>query len=112
MAPESVDSRMGRLEQSHARLDQRVDGLAQQVTALVPLTAGFARLEEVVNGVKDDVLAVGGQVSEVRSSIAKRDQQQTEDRRSLKIVLLGLTGTIAAALIAAVATIVASGAHP
>jgi hypothetical protein len=112
MTPESQESRLGRLEQAHARLDQRVDGLTRQVGELVPLTTGQVRLEGVVNGLKDDVSEVGEKVGDLRRVLEDRDKQQTEERRSLRLALVGLAGTILAALIAAAVTIVASGAHP
>lgn len=109
---DSAESRIGRLEREHARLEARVESIATQVGELIPLQTGLVRLEGVVNGVKDDVHAIGGQIADVRGALADRDKQQTEERRSLRLALLSLAGTIIAAIIAAVITIAASGAHP
>lgn len=105
MVPDSPESRIGRLEREHAQLDERVGGLSRQMRELIPLTTSLVRLEGTVGSVKEDI-------HELRDGIADRDKQQADERRSLRLALLGLSGTILAALIAAVVTIVASGAHP
>lgn len=63
----------------------------------------LARLEERFSSLHDDV-------QEVLAALKDRDQRATEERRSVRAALIGLTGAIATALIAAIATVIASGA--
>ena len=112
MTPDTTESRLNRLERENASLSERVGALGRQVQDLLPLATSIVRLEGVVNGVKQDVADVGDAVKEVRSGITADTHRQAEERRSLRLALLGLAGTILASLVAALVTIIASGAHP
>lgn len=109
MVPESVEGRIGRLEQKAAALEQRVTDLGSQVTALSQLPREMERVIGQIQSVRDDVRDLGDGVRSIRASLESRDKQTTDERRSLRIALITLTGVIIAALIAAVATIVSAG---
>lgn len=106
------EARIGSLERDHARLDQRVSDLTNQVTSLLPLASGSVRLEAAAGGLKDDISRLELRIDAINKRIAERDQASTDERRSLRLALFGLTGTIVAAMIAAVATLIAGGIHP
>lgn len=101
---------MGRVEQAQAAIAARLDAAERAIRDLSPLITGLVRLEGRVGGIKDDVSDVREQVGDIRESIRERDKSQTEERRSLRLALLGLAGTILAALIAAIVTVLLTGA--
>jgi chaperonin cofactor prefoldin len=110
--PDSSETRLGQLEQEQARLGVRLQTIEQQVTDLRPLTTGLVRLEGRVSGLRDDVHDVGERVSAVQQSVEDKAQAQVEERRSLRVALIGLTAVIVAAMIAAAATLISAGVHP
>jgi len=112
MAPDTTETRLIRLERDNASMDERLRSLGRQVQDLLPLATSIVRLEGVVNGVKQDVSDVGEAVKEIKAGISDDTRRQSEERRSLRLALLGLAGTILASLVAALVTILASGAHP
>lgn len=110
--PETQDARLGQLEQEQARLGVRLQTIEQQVTDLRPLTTGLVRLEGRVSGLRDDVHDVGERVSAIQQSVEDKAHAQVEERRSLRVALIGLTAVIVAAMIAAAATLLSAGVHP
>jgi hypothetical protein len=87
-------ARIGQLERELAGLTPRVSALEAQVRELFPLTTGLVRLEGSLNVVKQDVY-----------EIKKEQHERTEQERSLRIALIGLSGTILVTLIGAIVTI-------
>jgi hypothetical protein len=108
MSPDTPESRIGRLERDHARLEQQVIDLANDVKELIPLSTALVRLEGRVEGVKNGVLTLGQNVNGIKRAMDTREQDVTDERRSVKVALIGLSAVIGAALIAAIATILAT----
>lgn len=95
------ETRIGQLERETARFDQRLSGVERQVRDLTPLSTALVRVEGAVNTVKEDV-----------ADVRKQIQQRGEQERSLRIALIGLSGTILVTLIGSIVTVFATGAHP
>ena len=94
------EARLGRLERQQAVSDQRLASLEARVGDLTPVATAAVRLEGAVNGLKDDV-------AEIKGSIQARGEQD----RSLRIALIGLSGTILVTLIGAIVAVLASSGH-
>lgn len=106
-----TDARLQRLEERQAATTQRLITLEREVAVLNALPVAVARVEGAVADVRGDVVDLGSALNAVRVSIDDRELQTSEERRSLRIALIALSGVILAALIAAAATIVAAGLH-
>jgi uncharacterized protein YlxW (UPF0749 family) len=107
--PVDIDTRVGKLEQDAARLQQRVEDLSNTMRTFAPMVVTMTRLEESVKGLHDDVSACTTSVSQIRNAIDDRERRYSQERRSLRIALIGLSGVIFAALISAAGTLLASG---
>lgn len=106
MSPETVESRIGRLERDVALLVQRLDDLRGRVTDLA-LTANTVIELKVAMGNLQNELA------NVRRELTDRDRDAAADRRGTKTAIMGMTGAIIATIIGAVITLmIASGGHP
>jgi chromosome segregation ATPase len=97
-----VEDRVARLERDYARLDQRDVNASQQLQSLTPLPTQMVRLESGLEALRDGLKAVKEDIDELRDGISDRTKEQSEERRSLKLALIGLTGVIGAALIGGV----------
>lgn len=93
-----------------AVLTRRMDDLESDVKAIAPLVSTVAELGVRVDNVVAGIGGVRDSLGHVRTALEDRDKSATEERRSLRVALIGLTATIAAALIAAITTIVVAGA--
>jgi uncharacterized coiled-coil protein SlyX len=120
MNPIDLDMRVGALEQSAARIEQRVDDLSTTVRTFAPTVVTIARIEEAMKSLYNDLHACSLSVDAVKTALAqdRNDRQQTEEERrksarsesrSLRLALIGLSGVILAALITAVASLIAAG---
>ncbi len=103
-----TDARLQRLEERQAATHQRLTTLEREVEILNALPVAVARLEGGLVDVRDDVRDLCTAMAAIRLSIDDRELQTSEERRSLRIALIALSGVILAALIAAAATIVAA----
>ena len=99
MSPDTPETRLRHLERELAQLQQRVADLVQEVHDLTPLIVAVTRLEGTVGNVKS-------QVEDVRATLSAREREATDERRSVRVALYGLTGTIAASLIGGVAALI------
>jgi hypothetical protein len=96
------EARLARLERENAVTAQRLHTLEEQVKDLVPLGTALARFQEIVNGLGDDI-----------RGLKKELESRTQQERSLRIALIGLSGTILVTLVGAIVTILVTGAaHP
>jgi uncharacterized coiled-coil protein SlyX len=102
VSPDTLESRVLRLEREAAALKQEVTDLSREVISLSPLTVAVARVEGQVTNLVNDVHDIQGQLKD-------RDKRASEERRSLKVALISLTGVITAALIGGLAAVIASG---
>jgi predicted nucleic acid-binding Zn-ribbon protein len=101
MTPLDLEERIRQVEQKQATLMAQMDEVRHQITVLGALPVQFAELANSVLNLKDDI-------QEISSTLRRRDEDATDERKSVRIALLGLTGVIIAALIAAAATIIAA----
>jgi hypothetical protein len=85
-----METRMGRVEQSHAALGQRVQDIAVQVELLTPSVVAIARLET-------NLAVVGKKLDKIEGDVSSR-------ATSLKVLIGGLI----AALITTGGTIIAA----
>lgn len=99
-----IPGRVAALERETYRLDVVTKELDGEVAELMPLLRGFATLQGSYDGLLRELEAIRGTLND-------RDRVATEERRAIRLALIALTGVILAALIAAAATIIASGAH-
>lgn len=102
-----------------ATMEERVAGIAERVGALERDIGRLASTPEHLAEVRGDIKNIKqnqeqltAQLGALTKSIDDREEERSNDQRSLKIALLSLTAIIAAALIAAAATIIAAGMHP
>jgi seryl-tRNA synthetase len=98
----SQESRLLRVERELAALKQEVTDLSREVLSLSPLTVAVARVEgQIGNLVRE--------VKDIQDQLDTRDQRASDERRSLKVALISLTGVIGAALIGGIAAVIAAG---
>lgn len=93
--------RIGQLEREMSSLVTRVEANERSIGSLLPLSTALVRLEGGIEVVKEDV-------HEIREQSRARGEQE----RSLRIALVGLSGTILVTLIGSIVTLLATGAHP
>lgn len=99
MSPDSPETRLRVIERELAQVQQRVADLVQEVHDLNPLVVAVTRLEATMGTVKGDV-------ESVKLNLRERDKQATDERRSVRIALIGLTATIIASLIGGAAALI------
>jgi chromosome segregation ATPase len=120
MTPDSVESRLGRLEQSTAQVHQRVEDLDRDVRTFAPMVVSLVRVEESVKGLVEDTKACRQSVAEVRKTIAEdrderaqlereREKAERDRAQSMKVALVGLTGAIVAAIITTIGALLVAG---
>lgn len=123
MSPDTIETRMRQVEDRSARTEQKVDDLRREferrlndmndeLGKVLPIVRELGEVVVELRGVKQDIVDVRADVQGVRTTLSDRDKQATDERRAVRVALLALTGVIASALIAAVATIVAAGITP
>jgi uncharacterized protein YoxC len=108
--PDSVESRLLRLERETAMLSQRVEDINTQVTQMPSLVREVVTLTGSMNQLQGHVQSVAEDVHGVQQLIDDRERRASEERRSVRVALIGLSGTIIAAMIAAIVTLIAAGA--
>jgi chromosome segregation ATPase len=112
MMPDSPETRLLRLEREIAMLSQKLQDFQERIADLFPMMRHVIELQTQVKSLEEDVETVTAVCNRIRTSLEDRDREATQERRSVRAALIGLTGAILAAIIAAVTTLLASGAHP
>lgn len=117
MQPDSMESRVGRLEQAVARMNQQLEDQAADLKALAPLAVAFGRFELVVENLQGDQRHTRQDVKD----ILRRMDQDTRERRegqearrketqgrklALGVAVIAATATMMASIITAVAVLV------
>lgn len=127
MQPDTVETRVGRLEQAVARMNQQLEDQHADIKALAPLAVAFGRFELVVEQLekrqRDDVQRLYEENHQTRQLIEalhkrmdkddeerhKRQDERDRETRSQRLVLWGIAvaagSSILAALIGAAAVI-------
>lgn len=108
MSPNSPETRIGTLEQNHARLEQRVTDLAEDMRALAPVRESMARSGAELEALARDVATVKKSVAEIDANLKNRDNAATSERQATRRALIALTAAIMAALIAGIFTVIAA----
>ena len=117
--PDSVESRLGRLEVADAQKTERVNSLTERIGALgrtvdLVITHGEALVE-----MRGELKALKAEIAALRrafeeSEVARRKAEDTRqsDRRADRRLWFALAGGIIAAVVTGLAGIVAAGVHP
>lgn len=112
MSPDSLESRVNRIEQHLATVTQRVDDLAGDVSALGHIGDGQIRLEAEARHVSAELSRLASSVEHVRRRMKDREDaehalriKQLEDAAKHRKVMWGGIGAIVAACITTVAAI-------
>jgi hypothetical protein len=103
--PATIESRVNDLAIAQAAAEQRVAELVRQVGLLSPLTTQIVEVKGFVKEVQNEVGRVGERVEKIDQGILNRAKEEREDRRSVKIALYGLTGSILASVVGALVAI-------
>lgn len=103
-----LEARVSRVERDSAVLEQRTLGLSQQIGNLGPLATQMVRLEGSVSSMREGLTDIRREISGIREGMDDRSKEQSDERRALKLALIGLTGVILAALIGGVFILLAS----
>ena len=90
-------------------MQQELKQLDAQMTAMSGVQVSSARLEGHVDDVKDDVDKISVDVNSIKMTLADRSKVESQERQAMRRVLVGLSGTIVAALIAALVVILTAG---
>jgi chromosome segregation ATPase len=116
MSPDSMETRVGRLEQQEARHSQRlqdlvaeVHNIGAEVRLIASTNVAVARLESSVASLHADNANLKRDMDELARALDDRDQRASDERRAVRVAMISLTAVIAAALIAGIATIIAAG---
>jgi regulator of replication initiation timing len=107
--PDSPETRIGRLEQLVARLEQRVEDQARAIEALKPLAAGqaamqvdLARMQSHLGTAVDEARAARKELRQLRDHLEENAEKQRKERKTDRRWLVGTVLSSAALIIAAV----------
>lgn len=97
MSPDSAETRLGRLETSVARLEQRTDDLATDVRTLAPLVVAVAEVKLAIThveaesrGTRSSIEAVHRRLDDDEKDRKRRQEEASKDSRSLRNILIGV----------------------
>ena len=82
MSPDSVESRLGRLEQGLARLEQRVDDLATDVRVMAPLIVQMAEQKLQMTHLERAVDECAGRVAALRKELQEAEERRETERKA------------------------------
>lgn len=100
-----LEVRMSTVEQNQATLHERVRGVVEQFAELRPVQREVAILGEQVSGMAADIASLAGKIDAVGDMLAKRDQQASSERTSVKVALISLTGVVLTSVIGGVVAV-------
>jgi hypothetical protein len=109
LSPEGPSyDRVNRVEQDLARMSERYKALAEQVKAFLPLPIKVTEVAAAVVQVATSLADLSKDFDELKRDLTDVNKMHIEERRSLRVALIGLTGVILAAIIGGVFLLVAS----
>lgn len=123
MVPDSPESRIGRLEQNMATVQQKVRDLSHDVETLAPVQMAVVEMRSDLRHARDEIAGVRDVIIDDRRAAketnegltkelkAMRDERVESDRASSR-QLRNAAVAIVVAIISAVGTIIGTGAHP
>jgi hypothetical protein len=117
VSPDSAESRIGRLEQAVAKLeqrvsdrtqvvDQRLSDLAVEVRALAPLVISHARMELQIVAAIEEAREGRREIEKLRASISEREEGQRRERKADRRWMLGTVLTASLLIVAAIGLLV------
>lgn len=116
MSPETPDTRINRLEQKMAALEQEVRNVVHDVDTLAPVQMAVVRIEEQARQIRDELSELRKAVAQDRQAAKdandKLTSQIADDAKDARRTLRNGMWGIASALILAAGGIVAAGGHP
>jgi hypothetical protein len=92
MVPDSPESRI-------AVLLSRVDSLEAQVRVFAASATRVERLDVQLENIDDDVKGLAKDVSDIKHILDTREERQAQDRRAIRVALIGLIATLVATLL-------------
>ena len=102
-------ARFSDLERTVFELRLAAKELEDEISELLPLVPGFARLQGSYEGILRELEHTRESIGAIRSSIEDRDRTASDERKAVRVALIALTGVITASVIGALATLAASG---
>lgn len=96
------------MERELAGHAERLRNLEADVAILPDLRVAVARVEDGVAAAAAAAAGARESIGQVRTALEQRDKTASEERRSVRVALIALTGVIAAAIIGGAATVLAS----
>lgn len=100
---------MLRVEHETARLGQRVEDIGEVLRSFAPLTVQVAKVEAAVVGLVGDVHDCTASVASVRASIEDRDKRSSEERKAVKVAIIGLISVILAGILSLFGALIGAG---
>jgi methyl-accepting chemotaxis protein len=115
MSPDTIESRVGRLEVGLATVRQQVHDLAKDMSELEHLPVGLSELRGSVERVGERIDQLTGATEHVRRRLRDREQtenalriKQLEDAARNRKMMWGGIGAVVASAIGTIGTIIAS----
>ena len=103
-----VNERIARLEQRvvdlEGQVDRRIRSVEHNVNALTPVIATVATLSERIGALREDLGAL-------RQNLEERESEGRAERRSVRLAMWSMAGTVLCALIGSISYIVVSSVH-
>jgi hypothetical protein len=115
MSPDSDESRIRSLERDMAGVQQRLDDVKQDVSALTPLVVGHAELRAAIAHIEVELVRMSAEILALKTTMTSsettrqqdREDQLKDSRNWRRALVLGSFAVLGSVLTAA-ATIIAS----
>lgn len=107
MNPDSPETRIGRLEQKVAKLEQRVDDHEIDVRAFAPMTASHAVLTEQMVTVQRHLQSIVSRMDDDQKDREQRQAESAKDSRQWRRTIMALAITSFVTILVAAGTILA-----
>ena len=101
---------MALAEQDLVRISERYTALATALTSMAALPLTVVEIKGSVTGLSRQFSDLSKDFEDFKKDLSGVNKLHVEERRSLKVALIGLIGVIAAALIGGIFLLVAKGA--
>lgn len=112
MIPDSLESRIGRVELDMAGVKQRVDDLRVDVKELAPLVVSVAEIRGAMTRMQTDMQGLTGKLGELSQDLSEREEERQEaqrealkDSQSWRRALIVGSFTVLAALVTAASAV-------
>jgi flagellar biosynthesis chaperone FliJ len=106
--PDSIEHRLAHLEQSNARLEQRVEDHENDIRAFAPLVASQAVLQEQMIQLRQAIDSLQKTMQASSAQLQAREESRVDYSTKRLVAIIGGSAAVIAAIITAAAMIVAS----